>query len=61
MQYPRWTAVYANEAFDRAQHLATELTDQDRARGDVTAPAAGYSAANFKRAEEIVRRANAYA
>jgi len=54
--YPKWRATYSNEAFDRAQALAQVLTDLDRKAGRA-APAYGYSDANFKEAERIVRAA----
>ena len=47
---------YSNEDFDRIQALATRLTDEDRAAGR-PAPAYGYSAENYRRAETIVRGA----
>jgi hypothetical protein len=53
--YKAWTAQYSNEGFTRAQQLADELTDEDRKAGR-EAPSHGYSAANFKRAERIVRQ-----
>ena len=59
MSYPRWTATYSNEAFDRAQSLAQKLADEDRLNGR-PAPAHGYSKENFARAEQIVERANRY-
>ncbi len=54
--YPRWVSRRSNEAFDRAQSLAYELTDEDRRAGR-PAPSHGYSEENFKRAERIVREA----
>lgn len=57
--YPRWTASFSNEQFDRAQGLAFKLTDADRKAGR-PAPAYGYSIANFELADALVSAANAY-
>lgn len=55
--YPAWESSYSGESFDRAQSLASELTDEDRRAGR-EAPAHGYSAANFDRARAIVDASN---
>lgn len=57
--YPSWEQTYSSEDFDRAQQLASELTEADRRRGRA-APAYGYSGPNFKKAETIVRASNRY-
>lgn len=59
MTYPAWQAAYANEAFDRTQHHAQALTDDDRREGRA-APQHGYSAERFAQAEREVIDANMY-
>ena len=54
--YPRWTQRHANEDFDRAQSLASKLTEEDRAAGR-PAPFGGHSGANFAKAKAIVKAA----
>lgn len=54
--YPPWRQSYSFEDFDRAQQLATEWTDEDRAAGR-PAPAGGYSREHFRLADTLVRRA----
>ena len=55
-KYPRWRASYSNDEFDRAQDLATRLTNADRAQGR-PAPRHGYSTERFQEATRIVRAA----
>lgn len=57
--YPSWEQRYSGEAFDRAQALAERLTDDDRKAGR-PAPVCGYSAENFRQAEDAVRLAQTY-
>lgn len=54
-EHGAWRASYANEAFDRAQALATKLNDLDRETGRACSQAGSYSAHAFKRAERIVK------
>jgi len=57
--YPRWISTHSNEAFDRAQALANELTELDRRAGKI-APPYGYSMSRFKEAEKLVNESNQY-
>lgn len=57
--YPAWSASYSNEAFDRAQALAADLTQADRDAGR-SAPQYGYSSANFITARQIVDDASVW-
>lgn len=57
--YGTWKSTYSNEDFDRAQHLAQELTDIDRQEGR-TAPSVGYSTGRFRQARQVVKDANLY-
>ena len=45
---------YANQGFDEIQHLACELTEQDRKAG-LPASKYGYSKARFADAERILK------
>jgi hypothetical protein len=58
-RYPLWVSTRSGEDYDRIAALALQFTDRDRDRGD-DAPAHGYSAANWNRAERIVKRSNRY-
>jgi hypothetical protein len=57
--YGTWKSTYSNEDFDRAQHLAQELTDIDRQEGRA-APRWGYSTERFRQASQVVKDANLY-
>jgi len=46
--------AYSGQDFDIAQSIAARLTDDDRKAGRA-APAAGYSDANFKLVESVIR------
>lgn len=54
--YPAWKQSYSYEDVDRAQALATELTQQDREAGR-EAPACGASIKRIREAQRIVRAA----
>lgn len=54
-----WRQTYSGEDFDRAQVLAHELTEEDRA-ADRPAPPFGYSAERFAEAEAAVRAARTW-
>ena len=54
--YPAWRHRYSNEDFDRAQGLATQMTNADRAAG-LPAPAYGCGETNWKLAEAAVKAA----
>ena len=55
--YDHWMQYRGNEENERAEVLATQLTDIDRERGAKNAPAQGYSQKNFDLALRVVREA----